>query len=231
MAKFSRIEVALTMRNGGIVPVFYSGDPDLCKKILEACYEGGIRVFEFTNRGDFAHEIFAELMRFSAKRFPDMLLGAGSLLEESSTALFIQNGANFIVSPIMHEGMARICNRRKILWIPGCASVSEISKAEELGAEIVKIFPAEVGGPSFIKSIRGPMPWTNIMPTGGVEPERNNLMQWFSAGAWCAGIGSKLFTHEIIHEKNFTLLTAKVKELLQVVRDIQVELKMINQVQ
>jgi 2-dehydro-3-deoxyphosphogluconate aldolase / (4S)-4-hydroxy-2-oxoglutarate aldolase len=227
MAKYSRIEVALAMRKGGIVPVFYHADREVCKEVLKACYEGGIRVFEFTNRGDFAHELFGELVSYSVKNFPGLILGAGSLVEEASTAMYIQNGANFIVSPLLNEAMARICNRRKILWSPGCGSVSEISKAEELGAEVIKIFPAdEVGGPSFIKSVRGPMPWSNLMPTGGVEPERDNLMQWFKAGAWCVGMGSKLFTDAIIQDKNYSLLTSKVKEILGMISDIQTVLNL-----
>ena len=129
-------------------------------------------------------------------------MGAGSVVDPATAALYIQNGAGFIVSPILNEDMARICNRRKILWIPGCGSVSEISKSEELGAEVVKIFPArEVGGPSFVKNIRGPMPWVQIMPTGGVEPVYENLFQWFSAGVWCVGMGSKLFPKEIIGQE------------------------------
>ena len=143
---------------------------DTCKKVLKACYDGGIRVFEFVNRGDFAHEIFSELNKYALKELPGMILGAGSIVEAATTALYIQAGANFIVSPLLNEEMAKTCNRRGVAWSPGCGTISEISKAQELGAEIVKLFPAaEIGGPSFVKAVKGPMPWTNIMPTGGVD--------------------------------------------------------------
>jgi 2-dehydro-3-deoxyphosphogluconate aldolase / (4S)-4-hydroxy-2-oxoglutarate aldolase len=226
MAMYTRIEVAIAMRETGIVPVFYNPDAEVCKQVIKACYEGGLRVFEFTNRGDFAHEIFSALIQYSQKHLPGFIIGAGSVIDEATAALYIQNGANFIVSPILNESMAKICNRRKILWSPGCGSLSEISKAEELGAEVVKIFPAgEVGGPSFVKNIKGPMPWTNIMPTGGVEPTYENLSAWFSAGVWCVGMGSNLFLKEIIQKNNYALLTVKVKELLTLIRKIREELK------
>jgi len=193
MAQFSRIEVALKAKETGIVPVFYHADADIAKTVLKACYDGGARIFEFTNRGDFAHEIFAELVKYATKKLPGMILGVGSIVEEATTALYIQLGANFIVAPVLNENMAKVCNRRKISWMPGCGSLSEINFAEELGAEIVKIFPAtQVGGPDFISSIKGPMKFTNIMPTGGVKPTEDNLKEWFQAGAYCVGMGSQL---------------------------------------
>jgi 2-dehydro-3-deoxyphosphogluconate aldolase/(4S)-4-hydroxy-2-oxoglutarate aldolase len=164
---------------------------------MEACYQGGSRIFEFTNRGDFAIEVFTEVNKFMIREFPDMILGVGSVVDGPTAALYIQNGTNFVVSPSLKEDMALICNRRKIPWIPGCGSVNEISRAEELGAEIVKIFPAgQVGGPAFIKNMRGPCPWTSIMPTGGVEPTEENLKAWFEAGAYCVGMGSKLMIRD-----------------------------------
>jgi 2-dehydro-3-deoxyphosphogluconate aldolase/(4S)-4-hydroxy-2-oxoglutarate aldolase len=226
MAQYNRITVALAMHETGIVPVFYHKDPEICKKVLNACYDGGLRVFEFTNRGDFAHENFALLVKYAADKLPGMILGAGSVVDSATTALFIQNGANFIVSPLLNEEIARVCNRRKIAWSPGCGSVSEISRAEELGAEVIKIFPAkEVGGPSFIKNIRGPMPWTNIMPTGGVEPTYENLFQWFNAGAWCVGMGSKLFPGELINNRDFEAIREKVAETVALVNTIRDDIK------
>jgi 2-dehydro-3-deoxyphosphogluconate aldolase / (4S)-4-hydroxy-2-oxoglutarate aldolase len=225
MAHFSRIEVALAMKETGIIPVFYNKDPEECKKVLKACYDGGIRVFEFTNRGDFAHETFAILVKYAISELPGMILGAGSIIDSGTTALYIQEGANFIVSPVLNEDMAKVCNRRKILWSPGCGSLSEISKAEELGAEVVKIFPAqEVGGPEFVKSVKGPMPWTNIMPTGGVEPTLENLSEWFKAGVWCVGIGSKLFPKSTLANGNYDALTKKVTDTLALVNKIRKEL-------
>ncbi len=227
MAQYSRIEAALAMKETGIVPVFYHPDIEVCKNIVRACYDGGMRVFEFTNRGDFAHEVFTELVRFSIREMPGMIIGAGSIIDPITAALYIQNGANFIVSPVLNEDMARICNRRKILWCPGCGSASEISKAEELGAEVIKIFPAkEIGGPAFVKNIKGPMPWSNIMPTGGVDPVYENLIQWFSAGVWCVGMGSKLFSKEAISKKNFEVIRKNIVEAMDLVTQVKKELKL-----
>ncbi|MDA1122204.1 MAG: bifunctional 4-hydroxy-2-oxoglutarate aldolase/2-dehydro-3-deoxy-phosphogluconate aldolase, partial [Bacteroidetes bacterium] len=192
-----------------------------CKSVLRACYDGGVRIFEFTNRGEYAHEIFGELNKFAAKETPEMILGVGSIVDAGTTSLYIQLGANFIVSPILNPEMAKVCNRRKISWSPGCGSLTEISYAEELGAEVVKIFPGtEVGGPSFIKAVKGPCPWTSIMPTGGVEPTKENLTAWFNAGVHCVGMGSQLVTKDIISSGNYSLLTDKVKVALEIVKSL-----------
>lgn len=225
MAQFSRIDVALAMKETGIIPVFYNSNLNVCKNILKACYDGGIRVFEYTNRGDFAHENFEQLVKYAIKEMPGMIMGAGSIVDHATAAIYIQCGANFIVSPVLSEEIAKICNRRKILWSPGCGSVSEISKAEELGAEIVKIFPAmEVGGPDFVRAIKGPMPWTNIMPTGGVEPTLENLSEWFKAGVWCVGIGSQLFPKSGLTDGNYDSLTKKVTDTITIINKIRKEL-------
>jgi len=222
MARFSRIEVALKMKETGIVPVFYHKDLEVCKSVLKACSNGGVRVFEFTNRGEYAHEVFGELNKFAAKETPEMILGVGSIVDAGTSSLYIQLGANFIVSPILNPEMARVCNRRKISWSPGCGSLSEISQAEELGAEVVKIFPgSQVGGPPFVKAVKGPCPWTSIMPTGGVEPTKENLTAWFKAGVHCVGMGSQLITSNILTTGNFGLLTDKVKEALEIVKSLR----------
>ena len=219
MSRFTRIEVALAMKETGIVPVFYHKDLELCKKVLKACYDGGVKVFEFTNRGDYAHEVFGELNKWAAKETPDMMLGVGSVVDAGTTSLYIQLGASFIVSPILNAEMARVCNRRKIAWSPGCGSLTEIGYAEELGAEVVKIFPGtEVGGPSFVKAVKGPFPWTSIMPTGGVEPTEDNLSAWFKAGVHCVGMGSQLVTKDILANNDWAALTDKVKSALTIVK-------------
>ncbi len=211
MAKYSRIDVILRIRDTGIVPVFYHRDIELCKGVIKSCFEGGLKIFEFTNRGDFANELFSELNKWAEREVPGMILGAGSVIDEPTAAMYIQGGANFIVSPIMNPGMARICNRRKLLWIPGCGSLTEINQAEELGAEIVKIFPGlAAGGPDFIRAVKGPCPWTSIMPTGGVEPTLENMGLWFSAGATCVGIGSNLFTKDLVQGKDWKRLTKRI---------------------
>ena len=222
MAKYTRIEVFQKMQETGVVPVFFNSDFEVSKNVLKACYDGGIRVFEFVNRGDFAHEVFEKLNKYALEELPGMILGAGSIVDEATTALYIQLGANFIVSPLLNENMARICNRRKIMWSPGCGSLTEVGKAEELGAELVKIFPAsEVGGPSFVKAIKAPCPWTNIMPTGGVDLNKENLQKWFDAGVTCVGMGSKLFTKEIIANRDYALLAKRSKELIDTVKEIR----------
>lgn len=219
MARFSRISVAEAMKATGIVPVFYHQDVEVCKEVLKACYDGGVRVFEFTNRGDYAHEVFAELNKFSAKETPEMILGVGSILDAGTTSLYLQLGANFIVSPVLNPDMAKVCNRRKVAWSPGCGSVTEISYAEELGAEVVKIFPgSQVGGPSFVKGVKGPLPWASIMPTGGVTPTEDNLKSWFEAGVHCVGMGSQLISGDMIKTKNYNELTELSKSAIAIAK-------------
>lgn len=222
MASFSRIEVVQKMYETGMIPVFYNKDIEVCKKVLKAAYDGGARVFEFTNRGDFAHEVFSALNKYALEELPGLILGVGSVVDAGTTSLYIQLGSNFIVSPILNEDMAKVCNRRKILWCPGCGSVSEISKAEELGAEIVKIFPGlGVGGPKFVAAVKGPMPWTSLMPTGGVAPTEENLTEWFKAGVHCVGIGSKLITKDILSSGNFEKLRLDVGRVLEIIKKIR----------
>jgi 2-dehydro-3-deoxyphosphogluconate aldolase/(4S)-4-hydroxy-2-oxoglutarate aldolase len=222
MARFTRIQVALQMKESGIIPVFYHPDKEVCLSVIKACYEGGLRLFEFTNRGDFAHELFSDLNKIVIKEMPEMILGAGSIVDAGTASLYIQLGSNFIVSPVLKEEMALVCNRRKILWSPGCGSVTEISHAEELGAEIIKIFPAPcVGGPEFIKAVRGPQPWTNIMPTGGVDPTEESLKTWFDAGVYCVGMGSNLITPEILKNKDWKLLKDNVLSLVATYNEIR----------
>ena len=218
MARFSRIEVALKMKETGIIPVFYNPNAELCKKVVKACYDGGIRVFEFTNRGDFATLVFAELNKWTLENCREMIMGVGSVADEGTAAMYIALGANFIVSPLIDEGTARVCNKRKIAWSPGCGSVTEIGRAHELGAEVVKIFPgSQVGGPGFVKAVLGPMPWTSIMPTGGVSPTDENLKEWFEAGVTCVGMGSQLFPKDVLAQENYSFITNKCKEALAIV--------------
>lgn len=222
MARFTRIQVALQMRESGIIPVFYNSDFETCRSVIKACFEGGLRLFEFTNRGDFAHELFSELNKYAIKEMPDLIMGAGSVVDAGTASLYIQLGSNFIVSPVIKEEMALVCNRRKILWSPGCGSVTEISRAEELGAEIVKIFPApSVGGPDFVRTVRGPQPWSNIMPTGGVDPTEESLRTWFNAGVYCVGMGSNLITPEILKNKDWEKLRENVSELTGLYKKIR----------
>ncbi len=222
MARFKRLHVLNTITETGIVPLYYNSDTDLVKKVVKACYSGGARVFEFTNRGDFAHEVFAEVNKWCATECPEMIMGVGSVVDPGTAALYIQLGANFIVSPSLNPDMAKTCNRRKIAWMPGCATLSEINLAEELGCEIVKIFPGkEVGGPSFVKAVLAPCPWTRIMPSGGVSPDRENLEAWFKAGVTCVGLGSQLTPKEVIAKGDFKFIEDKVREALAFVKELK----------
>ncbi len=222
MARFTRIEVAQKMKETGIVPVFYNADIELCKGVVKACYDGGVRVFEFTNRGDFATLVFAELNRWAIQECPEMIMGIGSIIDEGTTAMYIALGANFIVSPLIDEGMAKVCNKRKISWSPGCGSVTEIGKAHELGCEVVKIFPgSSVGGPEFVKGVMGPMPYASIMPTGGVSPDKENLTVWFKAGVHCVGLGSQLFPKEVLANKDYQFISNKCSEALSIVQKLK----------
>lgn len=206
------------MAETGMVPVFYHSDLETSKQVLKACYEGGVRVFEFTNRGDFAHEIFGELNKWAAKECPEMIFGIGSVVDAGTASLFLQLGANFVVGPLLNPDIFKVCNRRQVAYIPGCGSVSEVGYAQELGAEVVKIFPAgDVGGPSFVKNLKAPMPWSNIMVTGGVEPTEENLTKWFKAGVTCVGMGSNLFPKEIIAAKDWSRITQMCKMALEII--------------
>ncbi len=218
MSGFKRINVALGMEETGLVPLFYHRDPQVCREVFAACHDGGARVFEFTNRGDFAHEVFSDVRKWALNELPDMMIGAGSIPDAPTAAIFMQMGADFVVSPSLNPEVARICNRRKVLWIPGCGTMTEISQAEELGAEIVKIFPGTaVGGPSFVKAVMGPCPWTSIMPTGGVEPTEENLAGWFGAGVTCVGMGSALVTDKIVEEGDWKTLEKTVRNTLNLI--------------
>ncbi|MBC8767023.1 bifunctional 4-hydroxy-2-oxoglutarate aldolase/2-dehydro-3-deoxy-phosphogluconate aldolase [Arenibacter sp. BSSL-BM3] len=214
MAQYSRIEVATAMKESGMVPLFYDPDIELGKKVLQACYDGGARLMEFTARGDFAYEVFSEMNKFAIKELPGMIMGVGSITDAAAASLYMQMGANFIVTPSLREDIAIACNRRKVLWSPGCGSLTEINRAEEMGCEIVKLFPGSTYGPSFVKAIKGPQPWTSIMPTGGVSTEASNLKGWFDAGVTCVGLGSQLISKDILNKKDFVGLENTVRETL-----------------
>lgn len=221
MAQYTRIEVVQTMRSTGMVPLFYHEDIELSKEVLKACYDGGARLLEFTSRGDSAHEVFGNLIKYAISELPGMILGVGSITDAAAASLYMQLGANFIVTPVLREDIAIVCNRRKVLWSPGCGSMSEIAIAEELGCEIVKLFPGDLYGPQFVKALKGPQPWTSVMPTGGVSPTEENLKGWFDAGVVCVGMGTQLISREIISTRNFKLLENRVKETLNIIKRLQ----------
>lgn len=221
MAQYTRIQVIQQMEESGMVPLFYHPDIDVAKSVLKACYDGGARLMEFTNRGDFALEIFIDLIKYAIAELPGMILGVGSVTDAASASQYMLAGANFVVTPVFREDIAIVCNRRKVLWSPGCGSLTEIATAEEMGCELVKLFPGSTYGPGFVKAIKGPQPWTSIMPTGGVSTEEDNLRGWFDAGVSCVGMGSKLISKEILANKDYATLQANVAATLRLIQNIR----------
>lgn len=221
MAQFTRIEVATIMKESGMVPLFYHPDIELGKKVLKACHDGGARLMEFTARGDYSFEVFSELNKFAIKELPGMVMGVGSITDAGAASMFMQMGANFIVTPSLREDIAIVCNRRKVLWSPGCGSLTEINKAEEMGCEIVKLFPGSTYGPGFVKAIKGPQPWTSVMPTGGVTTEESNLKGWFDAGVTCVGMGSQLISKTVLANKDYSGLENTVRETLALIATLK----------
>ena len=218
MARFSRMTVLNAIYKITLVPVFYHEDLETAKKVVAAAVRGGCRLLEFVNRGDHAFEVFSSLENYFRKKDPEIILGAGSIMDPHTASLYINAGANFIVGPTLNPEVARLCNRRKIPYSPGCGSVSEISLAEELGCEICKIFPGEeVGGPKFVSSVLGPMPWTSLMPTGGVEPTLESISNWVNAGVAAIGMGSKLITAEAIRSKDWEGIENRVRATLKLI--------------
>lgn len=221
MNKKNRDKISKILLNAGMIPVFYDNDINISIQVLQACYNGGISAFEFTNRGSNAIEVFSALREYIDKNKLDIVLGAGTILNAATAKDFLEAGADFLVSPILSDEIAAYTNKEQMYWIPGCATLTEISKAEDLGAEIIKIFPGSVLGPDFISAVKAPMPWLKLMPTGGVELEQSNIAAWYKAGAVCLGIGSQLITKKILESNDFLALEIKVKQTLEIINNIK----------
>ena len=221
MARFDKLAVMAKIKEAPMVPVFYHKDAEVAKKVIKACYEGGVRAFEFTNRGDFAQEVFAECVKFAAKECPELALGIGSVVDAPTAAMYLQLGACFVVGPLFNPEIAPVCNRRLVPYCPGCGSVSEIGKAQELGCVLTKLFPGDVYGPNMVKGLMAPMPWSKIMVTGGVAPEAENLKAWFKAGVYCVGMGSKLFPKDKVAAEDWQYVTDKCRECLDIIAEVR----------
>ena len=219
--KFNKIQVLTAMSETGIIPVFYHKDVEVAKNVLKACYEGGIRAFEFTNRGDFAHEVFTELVKFAAKECPEIIMGIGSIIDAPTAALYLQLGANFVVGPLFNPEVAKVCNRRLVPYAPGCGSVSEVGFAQEAGCDVCKVFPGDVLGTAFVKGLKAPMPWSMLMVTGGVKPEEANLKGWFDAGVSCVGMGSNLFPGDAIKNHDWKTITELCHNALDIAKKVR----------
>ncbi len=221
MAKFDKQAVLAKIGAAPMVPVFYHKDLEVAKAVVKACYEGGVRAFEFTNRGDFAHEIFGELVKFAAVEGPEMALGVGSVVDPATAALYIQLGACFVVGPLFNPEISRICNRRLVPYTPGCGTISEVGAAQETGCDLCKVFPGDVLGAKFVKGLLAPMPWSKLMVTGGVEPTEENLTAWFKAGVYCVGMGSKLFPKDKVAAQDWAYITNKCREAFEIIAKVR----------
>lgn len=220
MAKLTRLEVYDLMGTTGLVPLFSHSDTGVSKKIIDACYRGGARVIEFTAREYNAHFVFQEISDYVRNKYPDMAIGIGSITDAASASMYIQLGADFVVTPVFRKDIAIVCNRRKVAFFPGCGSLTEIANAEEYGCEIVKLFPGAVYGPEFIKAIKGPQPWTSVMPTGGVSPTKESLEKWFGAGCICVGMGSQLIKQDASGDFDYDKIENSTKECLKIIKQL-----------
>jgi len=217
MARFDKVSVLNKIGTTGVVPVFYNSDVEVAKQVVKACYDGGVRAFEFTNRGDFAHEVFAEVVKYAAKECPDMAVGVGSVVDAPTASLYIQMGACFVVGPLFNPDVAKVCNRRLIPYTPGCGSITEVGMAQEMGCDLCKVFPGDVLGPKFVKGLMAPMPWSIIMVTGGVEPTAESISKWFKAGSFAVGMGSCLFPKELVAAKDWASISRICAEAIAAV--------------
>lgn len=221
MAKFDKLAVLNKMAAAPMVPVFYHKDVETAKAVVKACYDGGVRLFEFTNRGDFAHEVFAEVVKYAAVECPEMAVGVGSVVDPGTASLYMQLGACFVVGPLFNHEVAKVCNRRAVPYVPGCGSVTEVGYAQEVGCEVCKVFPGDVLGAKLVKGMIAPMPWSKLMVTGGVEPTQENLASWFNAGVFSVGMGSKLFPKEKVAAKDWKYVTDKCAECFRIIAELK----------
>ena len=214
MARYPRLTVLNAITESGLIPIFYQQEVNVARHIVDACIGGGTKVIEFTNRGDGAWQLFSALREHRQKGRVDVMLGAGSIVDAATAALYVNNGADFIVGPMFNREIAKLCNRRKVAYIPGCGTLTEISNAEASGVELVKIFPGEVLGPGFVRAVHGPQPWTNMVVTGGVLPEEASIKEWFDAGVTAVGIGSKLIRRDWVSAGEYHRISATVSRVL-----------------
>lgn len=220
MARFMRLEVTTNILCTGVLPLFYNSDLEMAVEVIKACSKGGVQAIEFTNRGEMAYPVFSELVKYFAQNDPSIILGVGSISDAPTAALFLASGANFIVGPNLNPEISKLCNRRKILYIPGCMTETEISNAEELGAEICKVFPGEAaGGPGFIKAVMAPCPWHRLLPTGGVDATEASISEWTKAGAAVVGLGSKLISSQAMKEKAYDAIAQKTADCVKWVKN------------
>lgn len=217
MAKHHKAEAVAFIRRDGLMPLFYHADPAICRQVAEAVFKSGCSSIEYTNRGEGALDAFKSIVAYARNDFPDGMVGAGSIIDAQTAARFLDLGADFIVGPGFDEEVAQLCNRHDVLYIPGCATVTEIIKASRSGAELIKIFPADaLGGPGFVKAVKGPLPWLKAVVTGGVKATEESLAEWFSAGAEVVGLGSDLIGKDLFNSADYSGLQQRLAHLLAI---------------
>lgn len=214
MTDLPRLAVAKAIMDIGLIPVFHHGDIEVAKAVVKACFDGGARVVEYTNRGSRASDVFSKLSDWRDDELPRCILGAGTIMDPKTAAIYIDGGADYIVAPTFNRETAITCNQRKVLYIPGCQTPTEISEAERLGAEIIKLFPASVATPGFIKAVHGPMPHTRLMPSGGVKYDRGGVAEWFEAGAVALNMGSDLIRRDLVEQGRYEEIQGRVRQCL-----------------
>jgi 2-dehydro-3-deoxyphosphogluconate aldolase/(4S)-4-hydroxy-2-oxoglutarate aldolase len=214
-------DIIQLLRNQGVLPLFYHADPEVCRSVIDVLYKAGIRSVEFTNRGEAAVSNFRTLIRQRDHSWSDLLLAAGTIKTTDDARTYISLGADYIICPAMIPAVAETVQKAGKLWIPGCMTPSEIVQAEQLGAKLIKLFPGSLLGPSFVSAIREVFPALLFMPTGGVEPELNNLKQWFSSGVTAVGMGSKLISKELLERKAYDEIGSNTENLLRLIRSLK----------
>ncbi|MBQ0077589.1 MAG: bifunctional 4-hydroxy-2-oxoglutarate aldolase/2-dehydro-3-deoxy-phosphogluconate aldolase [Bacteroidales bacterium] len=219
--RYSKKQIIAAIEETAVIPVFYNADLETSKNVLRACYKGGIRVFEFTNRGEAAAEVFRQLVPFVEEELPEMILGVGSISFVKDAWKFIRMGARFVVGPQFVPGIAPVCGLFNVPYMPGCGTVSEVGRAQRAGCEVCKVFPGDVLGPKFVKGLRAPMPWSKIMVTGGVKPERENLEAWFKAGVSCVGMGSNLFPKDVIEAGDWEKISRLCANTIAIIKEVR----------
>lgn len=205
----------------GVLPLFYHADIEIAKQVVAASYHGGARAFEFTNRGENALEVFVKLLAYVKENLPGLSMGIGTIYDAATAQKYVDAGTDFIVTPCLNPEVGKVCIAAGIPWIPGITTLTEIYNARVAGAEVVKLFPGDVVGSKFVKAIKGPMPDIKIMVTGGVQPTKESIDEWFGAGAYAVGLGSNLFPKEVIAESNYGWIQNKVAESIGLVKQFR----------
>jgi 2-dehydro-3-deoxyphosphogluconate aldolase / (4S)-4-hydroxy-2-oxoglutarate aldolase len=219
----SKAHIRKSLNEQGVIPLFTHESIDDALAIVDASYRGGMRVLEFTNRKSNSFEVFSSLIK-QRERFPDLLIGIGTVMDANTTKKFIDAGAGFIISPMLNPEMGKVCAQNNMHWIPGCATITEVATARDLGAEVIKVFPGSVVGPGFVSAVLSVIADLKLMITGGVEPTETNLTSWFKAGAMAVGLGSQLFTKDILDKKDWNQLQKNVADAIALIQQVKQKL-------